>query len=528
MPDRTDEIGRPEVPRGDARAVEVAIVGAGFSGLGTAIRLALGGQRDFVILEQADAVGGTWRANHYPGCACDVPSHLYSYSFAPNPGWSSAYAGHAEIRAYLERCVDRFALRSHLRLGVEVIRATFDEGAGRWALEARDGQRFSARHLVLGMGALSRPAMPEVAGLETFRGRVFHSADWDHQHPLGDDRVAVIGTGASAIQFIPHVAEAAAHLTVFQRTPPWVLPRNDPPYSEAERARFAERPARRLLHRAGIYWRHEAAALAFVVEPRLMALARRWATAHLTAQVADPRLRDALTPTYRPGCKRLLLSNDYYPALTQPHVALVTAPIERVTEAGVLTRDGQLHAVDTIICGTGFRVTDVLSPLTVTGLGGRDLNTDWRAGIEAYLGTMISGYPNLYMMMGPNTGLGHSSMVFMIEAQIRMALRVMGATRARGADWADVTPSAQRRFNDDLSQRLTRTVWATGCSSWYLQDGGRNATLWPGFTLEYWLKTRRISLGALRFGRRRDHEAAERSASGHHGRGQRPRAGAGA
>lgn len=521
QPDATSRLAAPE-------CVEVAIIGSGFSGLGMAIQLALGGQRDFVILEKADALGGTWRDNSYPGCACDVPSHLYSFSFAPNPDWSSAYAGFAEIREYLERCADRFALRSHLRLGDAVVGAAFDEGAGRWELTTRAGRRYSAHHVVLCVGALSRPALPDVPGLETFRGEVFHSAEWNHEHPLAGSRVAVIGTGASAIQFIPKIAPEVGHLTVFQRTPPWVLPRNDPAYTDDARHAFATRPGRRLLHRAGIYWRHEVAALAFVVEPRLMALARRWATEHIDAQIPDPALRAAVTPTYSPGCKRILLSNDYYPALIRENVELVTSAVTRVSEDAVHTADGQQREVDTIICGTGFSVTDLLSPMTVTGLDKRDLNTEWAGSVEAYLGTLIAGFPNLYMLMGPNTGLGHSSIVFMIEAQIRVALQAMAAAQARGADWVEVTPSAQASFNERLQQRLSRTVWATGCSSWYLQDGGRNATLWPGFTLEYWLRTRRISLRALRFGRRGHDEAAEIAASGHHGRGVGAGAGVGA
>lgn len=381
---------------------------------------------------------------------------------------------------------------------------------------------------MLGVGALSRPALPDVAGLETFRGQVFHSAEWAHDHPLARSRVAVIGTGASAIQFVSQIAREVDRLTVFQRTPPWVLPRKDPACTDEHRRAFTTWPGRRWLHRAGIYWRHEVTAAAFVVEPRLMPLVRHWGTQHIADQIPDPALRAAVTPTCSPGCKRILLSNDYYPALTRENVELVTSAVARVSESAVHTVDGQGREVDTIVCGTGFRVTDLLSPMTVTGLGGRDLNRQWEGSVEAYLSTLMSGYPNLYMLMGPNTGLGHGSMVFMIEAQIRVALQAMAATQARGADWVEVTPSAQASFNERLRQRLSRTVWATGCSSWYLQDGGRNATLWPGFTLEYWLRTRRISLRALRFGHRGYDEAAKIAASGHHGRGERPRAGVGA
>ncbi len=479
---------------------DVAIVGTGFGGLCAAMQLVREGRgRSFVILEKAADVGGTWRANHYPGCACDVPSHLYSFSFAPNPHWTRAFAPQAEILEYLERCVAAYGLRDKIRFGAEVTDAVYDEARGRWQVHTANGLTVSARHFVLGSGALSRPALPALPGLERFGGRTFHSAAWDHGYDMTGRKVAVIGTGASAIQLVPHVARAAGHLDLYQRTPPWVLPRGDRAMTARERRVFAHVPLARRAYRWWIYWLMEATALGFLVEPKILRIAAKAGRAHIHAQIRDPELRARVTPAYAPGCKRILLGDDYYPALERPNVTLVTDGIREVTEGGIVTADGSFRPADAIVLATGFRPTDLLTPLTIRGEGGVDLNDAWAGGIEAYLGTTIAGYPNFYMLTGPNTGLGHNSMVFMIEAQVNHVLALMNEVDRRGVRAVRVRPAAQARHNAELSPRFARSVWASGCHSWYLDARGKNVTLWPGFTVEYWLRTRRLVAGDYDF-----------------------------
>ncbi len=483
--------------------VDVAIVGTGFSGLGMAMQLARQPRRrrrSFVLLEQAAGIGGTWRDNHYPGCACDVPSHLYSFSFAPNPRWSRAFAPQAEILAYLERCVDTHALRPHIRLGTQVTDAELDERSGRWQVHTRAGGTVSARHLVLGAGALSRPAYPRLPGLERFRGKSFHSAAWDHAYDLRGKTVAVIGTGASAIQLVPQIAGQVARLDLYQRTPPWVLPRGDRAMSAREQRVFAHVPLAQRLYRWRIYWLMELAALGFVVDQDILQIAAHAGRKHIRAQIRDQRLRTLVTPTYAPGCKRILLGDDYYPALERDNVHLVTDAIASVDEGGIVTADGTRRAVDAIVLATGFRATDLLTPLAIRGRAGVDINDAWRDGIEAYLGTTVAGYPNFYMLTGPNTGLGHNSMVFMIEAQVGYVLRLMAELERRGERLAEVRAGAQASFNAALRPRLERSVWASGCHSWYLDARGHNPAIWPGFTVEYWLRMRRLARHDYAFG----------------------------
>jgi cation diffusion facilitator CzcD-associated flavoprotein CzcO len=484
----------------DVIETDVAIVGTGFAGLGMAIQLVRERRgRSFVILEKNADVGGTWRVNHYPGCACDVPSHLYSYSFAPNPDWSRAYAPQAEILAYLERCVADHDLRRHIRFGAEVTQATWDEPRGRWQVQA-NGLEVSARHLVLGTGALSRPAVPALPGLDRFRGKRFHSAAWDHGFDMAGKRIAVIGTGASAIQLVPHVARIAGHLDLYQRTPPWILPRGDRAMTARERRTFARLPPVQRLYRWGIYALMESAALGFVVDRRILRLAARAGRRHIRAQIADPGLRAKVTPDYEPGCKRILLGDDYYPALARPNVSLVSERIREIRERGIVTSDGQERPADAIVLATGFRTTELLTPLRILGRGGVDLNDAWASGIEAYLGTTVTGYPNFYMLTGPNTGLGHNSMVFMIEAQLDHVLGLMHELDRRGRGHAEVRAAAQERFNAALAPRFEGSVWSSGCHSWYLDARGKNVTLWPGFTIEYWLRTRRVDVRDYAFG----------------------------
>jgi len=477
----------------DARAlpaeVEVAIVGSGFSGLGMAILLQQAGITSYAVLEKADRIGGTWRENTYPGAACDIPSHLYSFSFAPNPTWTRSFSQQAEILAYLEHVADEHRLRPHLHFHAEVTAARWDGRA--WTLTCKDGRTVRARSLVLGNGALHVPAYPDIAGLTDFQGPCFHSARWDHSVDLTDKRVAVIGTGASAIQFVPQIAPKVRQLHLFQRTPAWVVPKPDHPIGRAARALYARAPGLQRLLRAGLYWQHELRFLAFN-RPRLMALAEPLARRHIARNIKDPALRAALTPNYRMGCKRILPSNDFYPAVARANVELVTDPITRVEPTGVRTGDGRLREVDVILLGTGFRISDYLSAIEVVGEHGRELNASWQHNPATYLGITVAGFPNLFLLMGPNTGLGHNSMIFMIEAQARYALQGIQALRTR--ETLAVRPDVQRAFVQELERRYARTVWASGCRSWYQAPDGRNAALWPGFTVDYWLRTRTLDL----------------------------------
>ena len=468
-------------------ACDIAIVGSGFAGLGMGIGLKQSGVDDFLILEKAEALGGTWRDNHYPGCSCDVQSHLYSFSFAPNPDWSRMFSPQLEIRRYLEHCADRFDLRQHLRFGHELTHAQWDAPAALWRLRMRDGRRVQARVLVSGMGGLSRPSIPDIPGLASFAGAVFHSQQWRHDYPLAGKRVAVIGTGASAIQFVPQIAPQVAHLDLYQRTPPWIMPKPDREVTRAERWLFRHLPFTQTLMRAGLYWMLESRVLGFVLHPGLMKAVELVARRHLKKQVPDPALRKALTPDYTIGCKRVLISNDYYPALLRSNVDVVTTGIERVESDAVIMRDGTRRPADTIILGTGFHATDPLPRGVIVGRDGRDLLDAWRDGAEAYLGTTVAGFPNLFLIAGPNTGLGHSSMVFMIESQVNYVLDALRQMCSQRVHAVDVKPQVQASFNRDIQQRLGHAIWSEGgCASWYIDPrNGKNTTLWPGFTWQF-------------------------------------------
>ena len=472
-------------------AVDVAIIGAGFSGLATAIRLREQGLDDFVVLERHEDVGGTWWANTYPGCACDVPSHLYSLSFAPNPDWTHTYSAQPEIRAYLQRLArDRDLYRS-IRLGTTVTGADWDEDAGRWAL-ATSGGTVRARVLVAGQGPLTEPRVPELRGLDTYAGRVFHSARWDHGHDLRGRRVAVIGTGASAIQFVPAIQPLVEDLVVYQRTPPWVLPHPDRPIREGERRLFRRVPAVQRALRAGIYAARELLIPGLTRRPALMQAVEAMSRRHLRDQVADPELRARLTPDYRIGCKRMLPSDGWYPALCADNVRLVTEPIREVRPGSIVSADGAEHAVDTIIFGTGFHVADMPIGDWVRGRDGRTLTEAWGGSPRAHLGSMVAGFPNLFMLLGPNTGLGHSSVVYMIESQVAYLMDALRVMRERGAAVAEVRPEVQAAYNQEVDARMERTVWSTGCASWYLDATGRNPTLWPDWTWRFRRRTRRF------------------------------------
>jgi cation diffusion facilitator CzcD-associated flavoprotein CzcO len=477
----------------------VVIVGTGFSGLGMAARLKRDGVDDFVVLERNQGVGGTWWDNTYPGCQCDVPSHLYSYSFAPNPDWSRTYSLQPEIRDYLRDCADRFEVTPHIRFGCELSQAAWDEEAGVWRLDTSEGE-ITAQFLVAGVGPLSEPAIPELPGLERFEGAVFHSARWDHDHDLSGERVGVIGTGASAIQFVPRIQPEVRSLHVFQRTPPWILPHTDRPVTRLERGLYRRFPRLQRLVRAAIYASREWLVLAFAKRRRLMKLPERLARRHLARQVRDPELRSKLTPDYTIGCKRILLSNDWYPALTRPNTEVVTDGVREVRERSIVTTAGEEIELDTIVLGTGFKVTDIPAADHLVGRAGRSLADVWRGSPQAYLGTSIAGFPNLFMLLGPNTGLGHNSMVFMIESQIAHVIRGMRAVEANGAQALEVREEAQAAYNERLQRALQGTVWnAGGCKSWYIDSTGRNTTIWPRFTWQFRRETRRFEPAAYRF-----------------------------
>ncbi|MGH3655186.1 MAG: flavin-containing monooxygenase [Micromonosporaceae bacterium] len=511
--------------------VSVVIVGTGFSGLAMAIQLAkdaaAGGPDDYVVIEKADDVGGTWRENTYPGCSCDVQSHLYSYSFAQNPRWSRMFAQQQEIWDYLRRCVDRYGLRPHIRFGTELASAEFDDETGLWRVETapsaatqqspatgsgddpRPGGLITARAVVLAKGPLHQPRHPDVPGMDSFAGRAFHSADWDHTYDVTGKRVAVIGTGASSIQFLPRIARQAAAVTLVQRTPAWVMPKLDRKISKTEQRWYAALPALQRLYRATIYWRNEIRVLG-MHHPKAMRVFEAIGRRHIRRHVTDPELARKLTPDFAVGCKRILISNDYYPALARDNVHVVTDGLARVTRTGIVTADGVEHPVDAIIYGTGFHVSTGFEDLRITGRHGVKLRDVWakvpspgrthegsrhlRKGPEAYLGTTVAGFPNLFLMLGPNSGLGHSSMVFMAEAQARYISDGLRLLRRTGARHLEVRGGVQERFNDVLQRKLSGAVWATGgCRSWYVDADGRNRTLWPGFTFSYWWRTRRLN-----------------------------------
>lgn len=475
------------------------IMGSGFAGLGMAIALRRAGITDFVLLEREPEVGGVWRDNGYPGAACDVPSHLYSFSFEPNPAWSHRFARRDEIFAYLQHCADKYELRRHLRLGAEVAEARLDELLSRWVVHLTDGRCFTAERLISATGQLSLPSMPVLPGQVDFRGPAFHSARWDHQVTLDGKRVAVIGTGASAIQLVPAIAGQARQIHLFQRSAAYLMPRSDRAIPAWEKKLFRALPWTMKLLRLKIYCVYESRAIALT---RFTSLLQVFAGLPfrrlLRRQVKDPVLRARLTPDYPIGCKRVLLSDDFFPALNRPDVSLHSQAIRRMTADGIETVDGQRHAVDAIIYATGFAATKFLSPIRVVGRDGVDLNQAWRDGAQAWLGMTVPGFPNFFVLYGPNTNLGHNSIIYMLESQIAHVMRVLDAMRARRAEFVEIDRARFERYNRKLHRRLRGTAW-NGCNSWYVDAAGHSSTNWPGFTLSYRWLTRHASLDNYRF-----------------------------
>ncbi|MEV7771160.1 NAD(P)/FAD-dependent oxidoreductase [Kitasatospora sp. NPDC086791] len=475
--------------------VRVAVIGSGFGGLGAAVRLRRAGITDFVVLERADSVGGTWRDNSYPGCACDVPSHLYSFSFAPNPDWPRSFSGQPDIRAYLEKVATVFGLRPHLRFNAEVLEARWEADRTRWRITTSAGQ-WTADAVVSAAGPLADPQVPDLPGLSGFPGKVFHSSRWDHDYDLTGKRVAMVGTGASAAQIIPSIQPKVGKLTVFQRTPAWVLPRRDREISQLEKWLHGRLPVTAKVRRGALFALREIQVDAFVRRPGLLRLVQQFAERHLAQGVPDPVLRAKLTPDYRIGCKRILLSNTYYPALAAANTEVVASGLRELRGSTLVAADGSEHEVDAIVFGTGFHVTDMPIGDRVFGVNGTSLAEEWKGGMEALRGSTVRGFPNLFFVIGPNTGLGNSSMILMIESQLNYMIDALTTLGSIGAAAMQPTARAQRQWNLELQHRMDRTVWTTGgCRSWYLDPSGKNTVLWPGSTTSFRRATRKVDLG---------------------------------
>jgi cation diffusion facilitator CzcD-associated flavoprotein CzcO len=473
-------------------SVDVLIVGAGFSGLCMAIKLRQAQRESFLLIEKSDDIGGTWNENRYPGCACDIPSHLYSFSFDLNPDWNRMYAGQPEIWEYLRSCAKRYGILPHIRLNTALREASWDEAQGLWHVVAGEGMKIDARVLVSGVGALHVPRYAHLPGIERFTGPSFHSSAWERNVSLEGKSIAVIGTGASAIQFVPQIAPLAAKLYLFQRTPAWILPRLDFSISEKWKQRFRRIPGVMWAFRELLFWRQEIRVFAFLGNRWLQRSLGAIALKHLRTQIKDPKLRVALTPDYALGCKRVLVSDDFYPVLEKPNVELVTEHIAEVREHSIITQDGKERPIDVLIHGTGFRATEPMIGIRLVGRGGVEIHDAWRQRMSAYLGITVTGFPNFFILLGPNTGLGHNSVVLMIEAQVRYVMSCLELMRRRGQKVMHLRPEIQKRFVEDIVQRLGRTVWQTGgCRSWYQdQKTGENTTLWPGSVVDYMRRTR--------------------------------------
>ncbi len=483
---------------GATRELSVGVVGAGFGGVGIGIKLREAGIEDFTIFERGESVGGVWRANTYPGAACDVPSHLYSYSFAPGHHWSRRYAPQSEILQYLEWTARDFGITPHLRFGTEVTEATFDAEAGRWTLATKGGERHEFDVLVTACGQLTRPAVPPIEGIGEFGGPIFHSAEWDHEVGLAGKRVAVIGTGASAIQFVPEVAREAGSTTIYQRSAPWVLPKSDRTYPEWERRIFKRFPLRVAAARLGMFAFFEMGTYGFTGHDAVLKPFRKVADWERHRQLGhDPELLAKATPDYTIGCKRVLFTSDWYPTLLRDDVELVTDHVEGVTASSILA-GGTDRETDVIIWGTGFHSHNFVAPMDVRGLDGRDLNAVWGERAEAFLGTTVSGFPNMFVLYGPNTNHGSGSVPYTLESQFNYVIDGIGRLRDGGFRWIDLRPETQERWRAEIAERSADTVWTTGCGNWYLNAKGENTNNWPGPWLEYRRRTRKINPGDYR------------------------------
>ena len=471
--------------REETRHRKVVIIGGGFSGIGLGQGLKKSHFTDFVILERSADVGGVWNLNTYPGCTCDVPSHLYSFSFAPNPDWSSTYSPQPEIRQYLQTCIDQFGLRPHLRTGVDVTGAAWNEAAQLWEIETSEGL-WTANVLVSAVGPLTEPKLPDVPGIEKFQGKLMHSARWDNDCDLTGKRVASIGTGASAIQYVPRIADRVGELFVFQRSAPWIMPHDKRPITDAERAKFRKNPKAQKRERDKVYLQKEILVLGFAKRPKLMKLIEKLSRKHMESQVANPELRRALSPDFLLGCKRIVPSNEWYPALQKPRVTLVPKALAEIRENSVVDADGVEREVDTIIFATGFHVADIPFADKVRGRNGEVMTVHWKGSPRAYLGASVPGFPNFFMFLGPNTGLGHSSMVYMIEAQVAHITGAIRALDTSGATAIEVDQQVHDAYNRQIDAKLATSVWELGgCTSFYQDVNGRNASIYPDWTFKF-------------------------------------------
>lgn len=475
---------------------EVVIIGTGFAGIGMAIKLQQAGIHSFKLIERADEVGGTWRDNTYPGCECDVQSHLYSLSFEPKTDWSKKYSTWSEIRDYIIGITDKHNLREKIQFNTALTGANFDEESGTWLVRLSDESQLRSRIVITAVGPLSNPAIPDIAGKENFQGPIFHSAKWNHHTELKDKKIAVIGTGASAIQFVPRIALDAKKVKLFQRSAPWILPKPDRKIFAFEKALYKYLPGWRLAHRATLYWGNELTLSGFLKEKSIIRPFAEWAgKKHIKHHIKDEDLHKKLTPGFRFGCKRALLSNEYYPALARKNVDVIDTGIESITETGIIDKSGKVHDVDVIIWGTGFKADEPLLGIDVVGLNGQNLNTEWKEnGFETYCGITVTGFPNAFIFAGPNTGIGHTSLVVMLEAQFSYVLDAIKKIRQQNIKYIDVKESVQTEFCQQMQDKMVGTAWTSGCNSWYLSDSGKNFTLWPDYTFNYIRKTKEINL----------------------------------
>ncbi|TQF65560.1 NAD(P)/FAD-dependent oxidoreductase [Rhodococcus spelaei] len=484
-------------PGAAPREVDTLIIGSGFAGLGAAIKLVQEGKTNFVVLERGSDVGGTWRDNTYPGAACDVPSHLYSYSFALNPDWTRSFSTQPEIQRYISSVSRKYNVLDKHVFNCDVQYAQWNNATARWEVQTSQGA-FVAKIVVSAVGALCEPSLPAIKGIEGFKGEIFHSARWNHDADLTGKRVAVIGTGASAIQIVPQLAAKVSQLDVYQRTAPWILPRADREYTKAEHLAFKYIPGFQKLSRLGIYLMRETQVVGLAKAPVFMKPLQAAAQVHLRRQIKDKGLRKKVTPNFQIGCKRMLISNNYYPALAQPNTELVTDGIAEVTANAVVDKSGKAREVDAIVVATGFHVTD--SP-TFAGIIGKDGRSAAQvfddSGQQGYKGSAIANFPNMFFLVGPNTGLGHTSMVFMIESQLNYVVDAINTVERHDIGTIEVRQDAQDRYNRELQDKLSHSVWNNGgCASWYLDKHGNNTTLWPGFTFEFRSITRKFDLAA--------------------------------
>lgn len=474
---------------------DTIIIGSGFSGIGLAMRMQKKGRNDFLILEKADSAGGCWRDNSYPGAACDIPSHLYSYSFEQNPNWNRKFSGQSEIVSYIESCIEKHQLASKIAYKQEVAHAEFDADKGLWNVSTLKGEQYQSRFFVSATGQLNRPAIPSITGMDNFEGTVFHSAQWDQNCDLKDKRVAVIGTGASAIQFIPAIVDKVASLNVFQRSAPYVLAKKDRAYKRWEQGLLNKAPWVQSLVRLGLYLKHESVGLMFGPLKKFLFTPKWIWKRFMHKQISDPGLREKLTPDYEIGCKRVLIASDYYPSLARNKVKLDISGIEKITNHSVISKEGTEYPVDVIIYGTGFKSVEFLAPMKITGLNDQELNIAWQQGAEAYKGISVAGFPNLMMLYGPNTNSGHNSIIYLVESQIQYILDYMDLIDNKNLRFMNVKPSSQKNFNDRIQQRLESSIWNTGgCNNWYLAESGKNTNNWPGFSYSYRKVTKRFEL----------------------------------